>query len=65
MREIGVDRGGLVGDLGRGGLVGDLGRVLEREEACRRRCRGRERTWIRSDVGGVWNSYDQVWVVVI
>ena len=23
------------------------------------------RTWIWSDVGGVWNSYDQVWDVVI
>ena len=22
-------------------------------------------TWIWSDVGGVWNSYDQVWVAVI
>ena len=22
-------------------------------------------TWIWSDVGGVWNSYDQVWDVVI
>ena len=42
MREIGIDRGGLGGDLGRENLVDDLARVLERDEAWRRRCRGRE-----------------------
>ena len=37
-----MERGRLAGDLGRGVRAGDRGLVLERDEECRRRCRGRE-----------------------
>ena len=37
-----MERGSLAGDLGRVVLVDDRGLVREREEDCRRRCRGRE-----------------------
>ena len=37
-----MERGSLAGDLGRGVRPGERGLVLERDEECRRRCRGRE-----------------------
>ena len=42
MREIGLERGKLVGDVGRVDRGGDRGRVLDRDEEQRRRCRGRD-----------------------
>ena len=42
MREIGLERGKLGGDIGRLDRGGDRGRDLEREEDRRRRCRGRD-----------------------
>ena len=42
MREIGLDRGKLIGDFGRVERGGKRDRVLERDEEQRRRCRGRD-----------------------
>ena len=37
-----MERGRLAGDFGRSARPGEHGLVLERDEECRRRCRGRE-----------------------
>ena len=42
MREIGLESGRLVGDVGRLNRGGDFGRDLDRDEERRRRCRGRD-----------------------